>query len=180
MEHTSTFLNNMTLYIASFASAWDEYVYTHTTTLARTRQEAVNKLWEAIIDARYHGNSTITFWNYIFGSEYSNFDPDKVYDDQILAERMTENQRREILLIRRLFPREMTDEIENILDEWSQFDNAAKEEISADVDARFSPFLKSVDLTEGELEMVMRRFSESAHHDTIYFTMEIKELTLPM
>lgn len=169
------------LYIASFASAWDDTVTTHTTELCRTRHDAVQALWRAIIDAKYHANSVLTFWNYIFSADGLGYEPEYVYNE--LLDNMSEHDRVDCGIIRRLFTREMTRDIEDTmarmpasrdLDERARF-----LELCRQFDERYEPHLRAVVLTEEELVHVMNRFSESANVATIYFTMEIKALAMP-
>lgn len=159
--------------IASFASAWDDVVYTHITGIHETEDELIQDLWSRIIDERYHAADVCTFWYHIFE------DNDGLYLDPVQLYELDEDNLSPVCrLVRRLFTREMSATIADMYqqareEEWTREE---RHERDMELNDLYEPHLRAVHLTRAELEMIMEQMSESAVCDSIYFTMAIHDI----
>lgn len=162
------------MFIGSFASSWDDTVTTHVTQPCATRHEVIQELWRGIVDNKYFANSVVSFWHNIFSSDGENFDPQLVFD-------VSRDLDAECQVIRLLFTLEMSNQIEHFVTEAKRLNLAGRNrtrynQIVDAIDAEFIPHIRAAELTEQELTMVMKRFSESAISSSILFTFEIHEI----
>lgn len=152
------------LWTFSLGSSWDDTHRTHASKkLYSTRQEAVQGLWEMIVNKQYYAPGVMTLWSQIF--EHLETDEREVYDPYHPTYNAYNAYHQ---LIRKLIPVDMYNAIVNCTGRTTD-----------ELDNQYEPHLLSLQMSEQELTMFMKNYSESACCSSILCNWEIVQVQLP-
>lgn len=128
----------------------------------RTRVEAVQALWIMIVDNKFYFPNVIYMWKELF---------DIIENDDVYDETSEDYNHEDYVLIRKLITPEMNTRIQTILDQGNQIEdqgyNPKRKRYNEDYEKKYEQMniefdyhLRSVHMTEEEIENFMKNYSE--------------------